>query len=510
LPIHWRKILPNDTLSGLQFFQLFRYGSVFLISIILPRAGLLPDQVGIFEAFLFFAGVVSYFWVTGLIQALLPLASIEEEDRGTKKKTDGRKKDRETKKKIDGRKKDRQTKHPKQNLNSSAFRSSSSSSVYRSSSSSPVFRSSSSSPASREFFNAFLLLLLFSALAAGTLLLASPVLGRLLGQELPRGIIWLVVLYLVLFAPSTLVEYWYVITGHTKKLVRYGIVAFTLQIFLVGIPVILGFGVKGAIWGMIAAGGFRMTWILVILISNGEFRVSFPFWKKYLDLGTPIIMSVLLSGSAQYVNGFIVSAKFDPGMFAIFRYGARELPLVALLAHALSNAIVPSITRDGPAAGLKQLKERSSRMVSWMFPLTIGLVLLAYFLFPAVYGRNFLESAGVFNLFLLLITSRLLFPQTVLIAMKKTRILMTAAFFELIINVGLSLILVQLWGIRGVALATVIAYYFERAFLMTYTRVVMGIPARQYMDVRKHFSWSVILLIAYLLAELVIYPLIRG
>ena len=87
---------------------------------------------------------------------------------------------------------------------------------------------------------------------------------------------------------------------------------------------------------------------------------------------------------------------------------------------------------------------------------------------------------------------------------------MIAALLELILNIGLSLMLVQVWGIRGVALATVIAYYFERAFLMTYTRMVMGIPPGQYMEVRKHFSWSAILLVAYLFAELVIYPLVRG
>ena len=474
MPIHWRKILPNDTLSGLQFFQLFRYGSVFLISIILPRAGLFPDQVGLFEAFLFFAGVVSYFWVTGLIQALLPLASntramvTSDELLVTQKSV---------------------TRH-------SSLVTSPKSLVTRHS--------------SLEFFNAYLLLLLFSALSAGVLLLASPMLQRLLGQELPGDIIWLVILYLILFAPSTLVEYWYVITDQTKKLVRYGVVAFTLQILMVGIPVIIGLGVKGAIWGMIGAGGFRMIWVLVILIRNGDFSISLPFWKNYLGLGTPILLSVLLSGSAQYVNGFIISAKFDPAVFAIFRYGARELPLVALLAHALSNAIVPAIIRDGTAAGLKQLRDRSSRMASWMFPLTIFLVLAAYFLFPSIYGINFLESAGVFNLFLLLITSRLLFPQTVLIALKKTRILMTASLLELIINISLSLLLVRIWGIRGVALATVIAYYFERAFLMTYTRVRLSIPADQYTDVRKHFTWSAILLIAYLVAELVIYPLMRG
>jgi len=466
LPNLWRKILPNDTLSGMQFFQLFRYGSVFLISIILPRAGLSRDQIGLYEAFLFFAAVVSYFWVTGLIQALLPLAA-DNEDRDASRVT-------------------RNALHVTRN--SSRF----------------------TRHASRDFFNSFLILLLFSMAAGATLLLANPVLENLLGKSLPREIIWLVVLYLILFAPANLVEYWYMITGQTKKLVRYGIIAFTLQILLVGIPVVAGLGIKGAIWGMIAAGGFRTIWLLAILIKNGDFQVSFPFWKQYLNLGLPILLSVLLSGSAQYVNGFIVSAKFDPAMFAIFQYGARELPLVALLAYALSNAIVPVIVREGKEYGMQRLRESSSRMASWMFPLTIVLVLSAYFLFPLFYTRNFLESAGVFNLFLLLITSRLLFPQTILIALKKTRILTLASLLELILNVGLSLLLVEVWGIRGVALATVIAYYFERAFLMTYTRVVMGIPGNMYMDVKKHFSWSAILLVAYLIAEFVIYPLVRG
>jgi O-antigen/teichoic acid export membrane protein len=463
LPIQWRKILPGDTLSGLQFFQLFRYGSVFLISIILPRSGLLPDEVGVYEAFLFFAGVVSYFWLTGLIQALLPLAE------------------------------ERDTVH-----------------VTREESSVTHHVSRVTAKSSVRFFNSFLLLLLFSVLSSAVLLLFSPLLGKLLGRELPHDIIWLVVLYLILFAPSTLVEYWYVIRDQSKKLVRYGIIAFTLQILAVGIPVIAGAGVRGAIWGMIGAGAFRMVWLLTILVRNGDFSVSFPFWRKYLHLGTPILMSVLLSGSAQYVNGFIVTATYDAGMFAIFRYGARELPLVALLAHALSNAMVPVISRDGTEAGLIQLRERSSRMASWMFPLTIGLVLVAYFLFPLVYGRHYLESAGVFNLFLLLITSRLLFPQTVLIALKKTRVLMTASLFEVILNIGLSLLLIRVWGIRGVALATVIAYYFERALLMAWVRIKLHIPAGRYTDVRKQLSWSAILLAAYLLAEFLVYPLIRG
>jgi len=456
LPLSWRKILPYDTLSGLQYFQLFRFGSAFLISILLPRSGLQPSSVGLYESFLFFAGIVSYFWLTGLIQALLPLAS--------------------------GRK---------------------------SLSNQGAVNQSFSTPG-RPFFNAFLLLLLFTAMAALALWLLSPLLGRLLQQELPREITGLVILYLVSFAPSTLVEYWYVITDQSRKLLRYGIIAFSLQLLLVGVPVLMGLGVKAAMWGMIAAGAFRTVWLIMILFRNGDFRIDLTFWKEYLLLGGPVIVSVLLSGSAQYVNGFIVSAWSDAATFALFRYGARELPLVATLAYALSNAMTAIIARDGREKGLLMLRERSARMASWMFPLSILVVLSSYLIYPLIYGWDYLESAGVVNLFILLIVSRLLFPHTVLLATGRTRILMIAALVELLTNIGLSLLLIRLWGIRGVALATVIAYYLERVILMIYTKKSLGIAVSTYTNTRIMVVWTTLLFLAYIVAEVLIFPIVSG
>jgi Na+-driven multidrug efflux pump len=115
----------------------------------------------------------------------------------------------------------------------------------------------------------------------------------------------------------------------------------------------------------------------------------------------------------------------------------------------------------------------------------------------------------VVNLYYLLIVSRLLFPQTVLLAMRRTRIQMLAALLELILNIGLSLLLVQVWGIRGAALATVIAYYAERLVLMGYTSVVLRIPVRQYVDMKRFTVWTSVLFAAYLFTELVIYPLMK-
>jgi O-antigen/teichoic acid export membrane protein len=172
--------------------------------------------------------------------------------------------------------------------------------------------------------------------------------------------------------------------------------------------------------------------------------------------------------------------------------------------------MVPTMSREGMENGMKILRERSSRMAGWMFPLTAFLILAGYFIFPLVYGDRFIESAGVFNLYLLLITSRLLFPQTVLLALKKTHIQMTAALLELALNIGLSLLLVNWWGIRGVALATVISYVFERLVLMVYLKIKVGVPVSQYVDIKRHLTWSLILVAVFIFSEWVLFPIMAS
>ncbi len=102
----------------------------------------------------------------------------------------------------------------------------------------------------------------------------------------------------------------------------------------------MGYEIVYSVWGLIAISILRLIWLFFLLAKYAEIRFSFPFIKEHLRLGTPLIISALLSGSAQYIDGAIVSSKFDATTFAIFRYGAKEFPLVILLANGLSNAML--------------------------------------------------------------------------------------------------------------------------------------------------------------------------
>ena len=189
--------------------------------------------------------------------------------------------------------------------------------------------------------------------------------------------------------------------------------------------------------------------------------------KEHLYLGLPLILTSLISGSAQYTDGVIVSAVYrDPGMFAWFRYGAKEFPLVLMLANGLSNAMLPEFsTRTRMKESLAKIKAKSKKLMHLCFPATMFIMLFARWIYPRMFTPEFQKSADVFLIYSLLVIPRLVFPQTIIVGRKKTRITLIAAVLELGLNIPLSLLMIK-WGynIVGVALATFLVYTISQSF----------------------------------------------
>jgi O-antigen/teichoic acid export membrane protein len=233
-------------------------------------------------------------------------------------------------------------------------------------------------------------------------------------------------------------------------------------------------------------------------------KISYEFMREHLYLGAPLIITTLISGSPQYTDGFIVSTVFrDPAQFALFRYGAKEIPLVLMLANGLNNAMLSEFsTRQKMKDSLETIKVKSERMMHFLFPATIFFMLIARWAYPLVFRPEFSRSANIFLVYSLLIIPRLIFPQTVLIGRKKTQITLIAAILELAINIPLSLLMIK-WGyfLVGVALASFIAYTLNNIFLVIYLKVKMNIKPSEYIPVKVYALYSLIISVLFILID---------
>ncbi len=439
------KIKLIDNVSGLQIFSMLRFVVFFIVSIVFTKSHLTPEDIGAWEMFMFIASFLSFFWVTGIIQSLLSLF----------------------------------------NRNRSFRR-----------------LGENESEKSPEFFNAFLLLLLFSLIIF--------IMGHLVKSNFSvYGIsgnapyLNLLLLYLFLSSPVCLIEYIYLLRGKSYRILQYGLYTFIPQLVLVLLPVMLGEGYFWSIYGLLLITVVRWIWLIIMLRRYAEWKISPKFIREHMKLGLPLIITTLISGSAQYIDGVIVSSYYDdPRMFAIFRYGAKEFPLVLLLANGLSSAMLPNFgTRSKMKDALKEIKNRSKRLMHVLFPASIIMLFFARWLYPRLFTPDFIRSADIFMIYLLLVIPRMVFPHTIIIGRKRTKVTLWAALFELAFNIPLSLWLVKDYGAVGVALATFIVYFIGKILLIAYLWIEMKIRPKEYIPLLTYAIYTAAIVIIFVLID---------
>lgn len=441
-----RRIKLIDNISGLQLFQLLKAIIFLIISIVFTKSQLTRAQIGQWEMFMFIASFLTFFWVTGIIQALLPLYHRNKTYRkvgenGTEK--------------------------------------------------------------SPEIFNTFLILSFFSLLF---FILGHSIKNNFSVFHISGNVpfINLLLLYVLLSSPVCLIEYIYLLNNRSYRILQYGLITFTAQIIFIITPILMGKDIIWSIWGILAITGIRWIWLLVLLRRYAEMKISVKFMKEHLYLGAPLILTSLISNSAQYSDGVIVSSVFgDPAYFAWFRYGAKEFPLVLMLANGLSNAMLPEFsTRERMKESLAKIKEKSKKLMHILFPSAMFVMLIARWIYPIMFNSEFQKSADIFLVYSLLIIPRLVFPQTIIVGRKKTHITLIAALMELAVNIPLSLLMIKWnYGLVGVVVATFIVYVFSKALLVAYLWVKMNIKPSEYIPLRVYTVYSLLIAILFVLID---------
>jgi len=427
--------LASNSTRALQTFQVIRFIAMLTIGIAMARLGYGKTAIGNYEAVLFLSGFLTTFWVTGLIQALLPLYNAS---------------------------------HDVSNDN--------------------------------RLFNAFLVIVVLTVLACIIALALSNAIKGIATFENKR-LFYLMLIYLLLSTPSTMVEYIYLLRVKYRTMLCYGLITYGIQIILVLLPVLMGLNVAYAVLGLVGVSAIRFVWLVFLIGSNSKFSINIDFLRDFLGDGIPLSLKFLISSSGLYIDQLIIGYYYDSSTFAVYRFGAREIPLATILATSLSNSMLTYFAdRQTLDKTLNSLKQESFRLMHILFPTSIVAILLARWLFPFVFGAEFHESANVFMIYCLIVISRVMFPQTVTQGFRKNMAVLSISIVEMALNIILSLLLVEYFGINGVAAATVIVYTIEKALLMAYNSYILKIPAVSYVPLKLFLAYSLLTLFVFAFA----------
>jgi O-antigen/teichoic acid export membrane protein len=216
----------------------------------------------------------------------------------------------------------------------------------------------------------------------------------------------------------------------------------------------------------------------------------------------PLIVNVLVGNLIMMFDNWLVGWHYqDTAVFAVFRYGARELPLAQALATALGVAMIPRLTHD-LNDGLAVMKSMTRKLFHFLFPVTIVLLLLSKPLFPLVFNPAFTDSAPIFNIFLLITASRLLLPNSIVLSLGRPQVILSVGLAELVMKIVLGFAFIHFWGLQGVAWSAVLAYWVEKAGLIWYLQRKEGIAVSTWVDIRWYLIYGLMMILSYLVSWL--------
>lgn len=361
----------------------------------------------------------------------------------------------------------------------------------------PFYHASDEEKQKRILFNAFAILTIFSLVAG----IITAVVGH---YKYPKDADLFQMFGLVVFlnTPTYIADYIFYLKGKYKSLMIWGIVTFGAHIILLCLPIFMRQTLNLAINLLVILSMIKFNYTLVLLMKYSLISFHTRLIQEFMKKVLPFLFSILLAGSMDYINSFIVEYYFSPIDFAVFRYGAKELPIFLILANSLSNIYsgeIANFNKNGQLQeGLAKLKTSSTKLMRWLFPSTILLILVSKYFFELAYNQDLVQGYKIFNIYLLLIISRMLFPQTVIMGLMKNRIFYLVSTNYLIINCILSFWLIGFMGIEGIAYATVISFMVEKILLVIYCKME-GVQLSKYTSVTEYVFYSLLTLAVFFL-----------
>ena len=350
----------------------------------------------------------------------------------------------------------------------------------------------------RQFFTYFLIAMSYAIIFG----LIAGVYYACTESESSQTIVFILIASLLFNAPTYLTDAFLQVKEEYAAISRYGIWAHLLQFLLIGSVAWYTQDWQMVLWAFVLWAVIKWIYFLMVVSSSWAVALDLKYIKTIVSDSSYLILFALVGGCMEYIDGVLVERFFEPSQFAIFKYGAKEFPLSLLMVAAISSALLPlASTQIGEAT--TKLKLELGKLIPILFLSSALLMMVSPYLFRWVYSSAFGFSALIFNLYLLILITRILLPQIFIYAREIKKYLIYIGVLELIINVSLSLLLIPAYGMIGIVIATLVAYVVEKVVLLWLVQSRLDIGLTDLIPVRKYLFYSCILIFCFVLSTYV-------
>jgi len=271
-----------------------------------------------------------------------------------------------------------------------------------------------------------------------------------------------------------------------------------LLVFNISYNVIETLIITGAFWYglslaqvtlvMAAGPAIRIFMVAFLLVKE---RVKPPgWWAIWAEIPASVRYSLGIIGTAfvglavHDVDKWIVGNFYDnDALYAIYSIGARRLP-VYVLSGSIATSLVTHFSEEMANNDFKNIlsaiKKATNTLALFILPGMLFCIIFAEDLMVLIF-KKYAESAHIFQIYVLASLSGLFFPNALIMGKGLSFVQAKFAVVELVVNIGLSLLLIRLMGLQGPALATLVGVIVYTILQIQFCKKHFGVSASSFL-----------------------------
>jgi O-antigen/teichoic acid export membrane protein len=258
------------------------------------------------------------------------------------------------------------------------------------------------------------------------------------------------------------------------------------------LPCLLGFGLHGM---MLAVAGFALVRFVAawVVVPRGTGPLLRPgLWRDQLVYAAPFGMAMALAIPQQNAHLYMVASAVAPALYAVYRVGCSQLPLVDLLYTPTSEVLM---VRLGELEKQGRLEEGAVAFREAAGKLAFAFLPFAAFLFAAApefigtfYTAEYLPAVPIFRVSVLGVVFAILPMDGVLRARGHTRSILYSYLLKAAVTVPLVWVGVKQFGLMGAVVSWAVAEVVGKLSLLVRVPAALSTPEHA-LRIRDVIPW---------------------
>ncbi|MCC7431040.1 oligosaccharide flippase family protein [bacterium] len=233
-------------------------------------------------------------------------------------------------------------------------------------------------------------------------------------------------------------------------------------------------------YGFLIYSFLRFLWTIFLnfkIVKTQNKPLPKSFLKEQLEFGIPIGFSQLAFKINKQIDNYVVAFFFPTKIFAEYSVGSWEIPMALKIPFSITSVYLTKYAELFDAGKFEELKDKfnqvTEKIILLLIPIATFFLVFGREIISLVFGSGFEKAGIVFQIYTITLFLRVASYSSFLKSLGESKFILKTSILLLSLNLILNVIFIQLFGLYGAPVGTLISNLIVLVLILRKTSSIL-------------------------------------